>query len=60
MVGLHGAFPGFLAEAPIESVRCGFRLSGGTALGKSPRTEFNSADLLPAFGLISCLFAQRT
>lgn len=34
--------------------------SGGTALGKSLRTEFGSADLLPTFGLINCLFAQRT
>lgn len=58
MVGLHGAFPSSLAEAPIRRVRCGFYLSGGMALGKSLRAEFGSADLLPTFGLINCLFAE--
>lgn len=60
MVGLHRAFPRSLAEAPIRRVRCGFHLSGETALGKSLRAEFGSADRLPTFGLINCLFAQRT
>lgn len=58
MVGLHGVqLPG---RSPYQESQMWLPLDGGMVLGKSLRAEFGSADLLPTFGLINCLFAQRT
>ena len=59
MPGLHRASPRSLGEAPVERVGCCFRWGGGPALRERLRTEFSSADLLPALGVMNCLFAQR-
>lgn len=58
MVGMHGGLPAPLAEAPSQESRMRLHVTEGTVPGKSLRTEFGSADPLPTFGQINCLFAE--
>lgn len=60
MVGLPGACPRSLAEAPVERAGCGFSRVEGRLWEKARGLGSAQQICCQPWGLINCLFAQRT